>query len=933
MQTVFAIIRTKLRKDALEVFDTEIATINCYFRSNLDNANDLKDAENYPIKVINYLQAAGAWHASATAEGTRINPNVTDATAQKGFRDVFDENFTRDSVQLLNQKEFLKFNFYKNLDWSDDSGLRKQINQYKKLKQLSNWQWTPNFFGGNYIYLVERMPKNIAQQITLTTPIPNNKEDFFRRANSLFRATRVTIDIVEKSKNEKTNHYSQRTQKINNDTLQKNAQDEKEEKYTIEYNQLTKTTMKNKGKPLAKGPTPMVHKYNNFKNNKGRGRPRYNNNNRNNGGRRPQNSIRKSFTRRRKPRLHLEPYNKKGEISWSAHQLDTTNQPKIYLIESKSCAASYLARKTSAPGKSKKNLPLAPNVDSKNLSPNIVVKNKLITYTLNKTNRTPNNQLHINNNMILGKAVEPNTSKKKKAKPPLERKPKQEFSKENIKQNEEVEETLNKVLPSKKGKKKEEELPKDQLRKMGQIIKQKLNRLDKAIVDGEIAKDTKIEQTIQDLNWRLEQINKTYSYTQGLTEKEIEEYLESIQKVTKIKDTNKPAETRREYLYEVLSTLNETNDATIWKHREDIKELQKEYNRDIHGILGIIAEEFNDMGLIEQQAAVIALITAQAHCKDGPTKQALYEKHKEFLESQLEKVGDIHDDTVIQRRIYGDVIKARKREKLQILLPDPHGRNTYKPYEQYDIPRDKEFVKENERIRIRIPHSPTDDVFLNKRLSQTSRRNEDIPQGVLTKVTKFFEDVGQGIKNKFTTPLPLTPTPTIENNDSTPDRKRNKRGYTPSPDPYERKQQRYKSPRQSSTYRPVQEETEKERIKILQEKCGNKVWKILGDVLTEYIDEFREKQEMRTFVNNNVIPDIQFILNKKEHEISDNDKNQGIRKYTVEEEKIIKELCEDLEKNNFEKDNIWVNEILEIYYYWLLKIPSTSIAITMEKDP
>ncbi|CAG8738324.1 28774_t:CDS:1, partial [Dentiscutata erythropus] len=65
---------------------------------------------------------------------------------------------------------------------------------------------------------------------------------------------------------------------------------------------------------------------------------------------------------------------------------------------------------------------------------------------------------------------------------------------------------------------------------MCQIIKQKLNRLDKAIVDREIAKDTKIEQMIQDLNWRLEQINKTYSYTQGLTEKEIKEYLESIQR-------------------------------------------------------------------------------------------------------------------------------------------------------------------------------------------------------------------------------------------------------------------------------------------------------------------------------------------------------------------------------------------------------------------
>ncbi|CAG8824913.1 22102_t:CDS:1, partial [Dentiscutata erythropus] len=205
----------------------------------------------------------------------------------------------------------------------------------------------------------------------------------------------------------------------------------------------------------------------------------------------------------------------------------------------------------------------------------------------------------------------------------------------------------------------------------------------------------------------------------------------------------------------------------------DIKELQEEYNRDIHGILGITAEEFNDMGLIEQQAAVSTLITAQAHCKDEPTKQALFKKHREFLESQLEKVGDMHDDTEIQGRIYGDIINTRKKKKPQILLPDPEGRSTYKPYEQYNIPRDKQFVKENERIGIRIPYSPTDDVFLDERLSQTSKRNENIPQGALPKVTKFFEDVKQEIKNKFTsrptTPSPLSQhilsrTPTIENN-------------------------------------------------------------------------------------------------------------------------------------------------------------------------
>ncbi|CAG8819747.1 23148_t:CDS:2, partial [Dentiscutata erythropus] len=174
--------------------------------------------------------------------------------------------------------------------------------------------------------------------------------------------------------------------------------------------------------------------------------------------------------------------------------------------------------------------------------------------------------------------------------------------------------------------------------------------------------------------------------------------------------------------------------------------------------------------------AVSALITAQAHCKDEPTKQALFEKHKEFLESQLEKVGDMHDDTEIQGKIYGDVIKARKKEKPQMLLPDPNRRSTYKPYEQYNVPRDKQFAKENERIGIRIPYSPTDDVFLDERLSQISKRNENIPQGALPKLT-YLKAL----------------TPTTENN-NTFNRKRDERGYTLSPDLYERKQTRYKSP-------------------------------------------------------------------------------------------------------------------------------------------
>ncbi|CAG8790497.1 27069_t:CDS:2, partial [Dentiscutata erythropus] len=141
--------------------------------------------------------------------------------------------------------------------------------------------------------------------------------------------------------------------------------------------------------------------------------------------------------------------------------------------------ASYLARKTSDPGKSEKNLLLAPNVGSKNLSLNNVL-NKTTLILENKTNRTPNNQLHVDN-MILEKTVKPNIPKKKKTKPPLERKPKQEFSKENIKQNESTEKWVDKQYDPKKCKRfiiylLPESFPK-QVKKLKELVKENKNRV------------------------------------------------------------------------------------------------------------------------------------------------------------------------------------------------------------------------------------------------------------------------------------------------------------------------------------------------------------------------------------------------------------------------------------------------------------------------
>ncbi|CAG8835501.1 14408_t:CDS:2 [Gigaspora margarita] len=103
-----AILRTKLKGTALEIFDSKIGTINCYWRSDINGNQNiidtLKDTTEYPTNLNHPYN--GAFDVTATTEGTRCNPYITNATVQRGFREIFDNAFLVDAVQQTAQKDF-----------------------------------------------------------------------------------------------------------------------------------------------------------------------------------------------------------------------------------------------------------------------------------------------------------------------------------------------------------------------------------------------------------------------------------------------------------------------------------------------------------------------------------------------------------------------------------------------------------------------------------------------------------------------------------------------------------------------------------------------------------------------------------------------------------------------------------------------------------
>ncbi|CAG8849221.1 36917_t:CDS:2, partial [Gigaspora margarita] len=182
---VLAIVRTKLKETALEIFDSEIGTINCYWRSDINGNQNiidtLKDTTEYPTNLNHPYN--GAFNPSATTEGERY---------------------------------FWNFDFTKGLDYNNDNGMRNLINKYKKLMQVANWQWGNNFFGGEYMFLLQRMPPIIMKHISSMNPKPANRNEFFIAADNQFLAVRLTMSLTGNLK-EKVSHFKEKkTTKFNN---------------------------------------------------------------------------------------------------------------------------------------------------------------------------------------------------------------------------------------------------------------------------------------------------------------------------------------------------------------------------------------------------------------------------------------------------------------------------------------------------------------------------------------------------------------------------------------------------------------------------------------------------------------------------------------------------------------------------------------------
>ncbi|CAG8761635.1 22730_t:CDS:2, partial [Racocetra persica] len=158
----------------------------------------------------------------------------------------------------------------------------------------------------------------------------------------------------------------------------------------------------------------------------------------------------------------------------------------------------------------------------------------------------------------------------------------------------------------------------------------------KILQQEEESKDLKLVLRIQQLKQRLNNMEKHYKYVSQLSEEQTDEHLKEIEKITKAKlHKAKKAKTRKEYLYQAIQALTETNNAILWKNRDIVDEIEEAYATDLGPTLNINIEDFNQLYDYERQPIMQKLLESIEFCHYEPTRIQIQNKYRELLGQQI----------------------------------------------------------------------------------------------------------------------------------------------------------------------------------------------------------------------------------------------------------------------------------------------------------
>ena len=177
-----AIIYTKLEGAARRLIETN-PNINCYYRviGDQNELTQLKDSHNYPLTAgFNYT--VDNWHAS----GTVGRGQCTYQTPQISLRELLDNAYLTDEIQLGRQTDFQNLIYKPNYEKEND--VIDFRNLYEEAKSLANFSYG-SFTQGEYAKLLTMIP--IEYNYFIMSKRPVDKNAFFTELNVIFHAKRT----------------------------------------------------------------------------------------------------------------------------------------------------------------------------------------------------------------------------------------------------------------------------------------------------------------------------------------------------------------------------------------------------------------------------------------------------------------------------------------------------------------------------------------------------------------------------------------------------------------------------------------------------------------------------------------------------------------------------------------------------------------------